>query len=97
MKTENNESIKSIITRLAEACDCTYRDVTGRSRESQICAVRQVIWKVLREQGMKLVHIAVLFDRGHPAIINGIKHVDDLISCHDRQITQIYEKCSKLP
>lgn len=82
-----------MITKFSKITGFSPNELLGRNRRSDLVTARQLYWKLLRERKKySYTCIARLNDRHHATILQGIRHVDNLLECNDNVTCEIWGK-----
>jgi chromosomal replication initiation ATPase DnaA len=72
-----------LLEEYAKRTGIAVEDILGRSRRAEVVAARQVWWWYLRSYGRGYSEIGRQFDRDHATVLQGVKHVVELIEVGD--------------
>ena len=68
-----------MITEFCKILKVSESDVLGTSRQWKTAIIRQLYWKLLRQNGFSLHETGRLCERHHSTIHLGVKHADNMI------------------
>lgn len=80
----NELELKRFIYDSSNILGISYDELTGRYRGDRHCIIRYVIWDKLRDFGLTLGNIGILFGRSHSAVYHGISNLRMLESSKDK-------------
>ena len=82
-----------MITTISTKTGISEEMILGKTRIYVVVTVRQLYYKLLREKmGYPFARIGELCNRDHSTIVNGLKHVNDLLEVGDGYAVSMWDK-----
>jgi chromosomal replication initiation ATPase DnaA len=80
-----------MITEFSKIVCLPEEKILDRGGFRKIFETRQLYWLMLKKEGFTVCEIARLCERDHSTIVNGIKHIKNLLQTGDGELTGLYE------
>lgn len=92
---DNVEQMEHVFNVLTYVCtnkmNISKEEFYSNSGKTEVVNVRNVMYKLLIENGFTYSEIRIAMNKSHPTVIRGVKNVERLLSEGDEEINKIYE------
>jgi chromosomal replication initiation ATPase DnaA len=82
------ENIMSVVTKV---CNVSYEDISGTCRKNNIVTARHLFFYIaVRLEKQTLIRVARMTNKDHTTVINGVRHVENMLFTKDHVFTTAY-------